>query len=182
MLDGPNDSELWLVRTWFADDSAWNALEADATQTRARLPEASLIVSSDQTQCHQRIRKIMTRLATRTQANSRLFVAIADRQTFGHPDRLLLTIDCSPQQLTVAQLPIRRLAPQPAFLLGTAERQPKSGHSIDPVPLSLRQLDSPVLSSRPPTSGTADVAALVSDAIQSSQLWKRAMTREISRG
>ena len=100
MFDGSNGSELWLVRTCFDDDSTWNALEVDATQTRARLPEASLVVSSDQTQCHQRIRRIMTRLATRAQANSRLFVAIADRRTFDHPDRLLLTINCSPPSST----------------------------------------------------------------------------------
>lgn len=181
MLDGSNSSELWLVRTCFDDDSTWNALEVDAKQTRERLPEASLVVSSDQTHCHRRIRRIMTRLATRAQANSRLYVAIADRRTFDHPDRLLLTIDCSPEQHTAAQLPIRRLAPRHAFLLGTADRQPNPGHSIDPVPVSL-QLPSPVHLSRPPDSGTADVAALVSDAIHSSQLWKRAMTREISRG
>jgi len=85
-------------------------------------------------------------------------------------------------QHTPAQLPIRRLAPRHAFLLGTTDRQQNSAHSIEQVPLSLRRLESPVLQSRPLASGTADVAALVSDDIHSSQSWKRAMTREISRG
>jgi hypothetical protein len=182
MLDGSNSSELWLVRTWFADDAAWNALAADAEQTRACLPEASLVVYTDRTQCHKRIRRIMTRLATRAEANSQFFVAIADRQTFGHPDRLLLTVDCSPEVHTAGQLSIRRLVPQHAFLLGTADRQPNSGHSVDPVPLTQGRVSSTVLHPRSPTSGTANVAALVSDAIHSSQLWKRTMTRETPRG
>lgn len=182
MLDGSNNSELWLMRTCFDHDAAWNALEADARTIRSQLPESSLIVSSDRTQCQQRVRRIMTRLASRAQANSQFYVAIADKQTFGHPDRLLLTIDCSPMPHTVAQLPFMRLAPQRAFRMGTADRQPSSGHGIDSSRISLPQVGSAVTRSQPAIPGTADHAALVSDAIRSSQLWKRAMAREITDG
>ncbi|AYJ48940.1 DUF6924 domain-containing protein [Rhodococcus sp. P1Y] len=181
MPEASKKSELWLVRTCFDDDFRWNAIEADARKTRSRLPEATLVVSADHTQCSQRIRRIMTHLAARAQENRRLHVAIADKQTFGHPDQLLLTVDCSTMPRTIAQLPLERLAPRHAFLLGTTDRPSRDGRGPDsdrtPMSRTEREPKTPQA-----TRDNSDLALLVADAIRTGQVWKRAMTRDIPHG
>ena len=92
MPDGASSSELWLLRTYFGedDDAIWTSLTESARSTRSAVPGAELVVSSDRTQCQQRIRRVVARLATRAEANDGLYVALADKQTFARPDRSLL--------------------------------------------------------------------------------------------
>ena len=79
MPDGASSSELWLLRTYFGedDDAIWTSLTESARSTRSAVPGAELVVSSDRTQCQQRIRRVVARLATRAEANDGLYVALA---------------------------------------------------------------------------------------------------------
>ncbi|MCZ4521580.1 hypothetical protein O4220_23930 [Rhodococcus ruber] len=181
MTDGKNHSELWLLRTYFGDgdDCAWTTLTEQAHRARSSVPDAALVISSDRTQCQQRIRRVLARLATRAQANDGLYVAIADKQTFLRHDRMLLTIDCSAVPRNAERIPAIRMAPPSAFRLGIDGGSPNTERSIDPnrrpmAEAALAQIDS--------ESTVADFAASVGDAIRASLRWRTEMARDGSCG
>lgn len=181
MPDGTSNSELWLLRTYFGgdNDSAWTTLTEQARDARSVVSGAALVISSDRTQCQQRIRRVFTRLATRAEANDGLYVAIADKQTFVHQDRTLLTIDCSAVPHSADRVPTTRMTPLGAFRLGIDRQSPKTERSIEPVRVpspeaTPAQLDSERI--------VADLSASVGDAIRASLRWRTEMTRDGSYG
>ncbi|MDV7988585.1 DUF6924 domain-containing protein [Rhodococcus sp. IEGM 1374] len=181
MPDGTNNSELWLLRTYFGDDDdiAWTTLAEQARRTRSSIPGAALVVSSDRTQCQERIRRVLTRLATRAEANDGLYVAIADKQTFVRHDRMLLTIDCSAVPRNAERVPTIRMAPPSVFRLGIDGRSPNTGLSVDPD----RRPMTEVAPAQNDSEGTvADFTESVGDAIRASLRWRTEMTRDGSCG
>ena len=179
MPNGSSSSELWLLRTYFGGgDAVWNALTEQARSARSAVSGAALVLSSDQTQCHQRIQRVLTRLATRAEANDGLYVAIADKQTFVRHDRMLLTIDCSAVPRDAERIPMTRMAPSRAFRLGL-DRQTDTGHVGEPNRLSMLHT-APALRNleRTDLDEAGDLATNVSDAIRASLGWRTAMTRD----
>jgi len=181
MPDGTNNSELWLLRTYFGgdDDSAWTSLTEQARHTRSSVSGAALVVSSDRTQCQQRIRRVLTRLATRAEANDGLYVVIADKQTFVRHDRMLLTIDCSAVTRNAERLPTIRMAPPSAFRLGIDGRSPNTGRSSEPVRRPTTEVEPAQIDSE---RTVAELTASVGDAIRASLRWRTEMTRDGSCG
>ncbi|MCJ0979609.1 hypothetical protein MTX35_17990 [Rhodococcus sp. ARC_M12] len=181
MADGTNNSELWLLRTYFDDDDdiAWATLAEQAHRARSSVHGAALVVCSDRTQCHQRIRRVLTRLATRAEANDGLYVAIADKQTFVRHDRLLLTIDCSSVPRNAERVPAVRMAPPSAFRLGIDSRSPNTGPSIDPARRPLAEVAPAQTDS---SQVASDFTASVGGAIRASLRWRTEMTRDGSCG
>ena len=173
MPDGSMSSELWLLRTYFGenDDTTWMALTESARSMRSSVTGAGLVVSSDRTQCQQRIRRVVARLATRAEANDGLYVALADRQTFARPDRTLLTIDCSAVPPNAERMPWTRMPPDRAFRLGVDSWSPE----IESAPLSTSK-HKPLF----PRSEqhAADLTDSVGDAIRASLRWRSDMTRD----
>ncbi|MDJ0394054.1 hypothetical protein QMK17_12010 [Rhodococcus sp. G-MC3] len=181
MPDGTNNSELWLLRTYFGDDddTAWTTLTEQARRMRSSVSGAALVISSDRTQCQQRIRRVLTRLATRAEANDGLYVAIADKQTFARHDRMLLTIDCSAVPRDAERIPTTRTAPPSAFRLGIDGRSPNTGRSIDPARRPVAEVTPAQIDSE---RTVADFTASVGDAIRASLRWRTEMTRDGSCG
>ena len=181
MPDGTNNSELWLLRTYFGDDddSAWTSLTEQARHARSSVSGAALVVSSDRTQCQQRIRRVLTRLATRAEANDGLYVVISDKQTFVRHDRMLLTIDCSAVTRNAERLPTIRMAPPSAFRLGIDGRSPNTGRSIEQVRRPTTEVEPAQIDSE---RTVAELTASVGDAIRASLRWRTEMTRDGSCG
>ncbi|KQU56774.1 hypothetical protein ASG84_19335 [Rhodococcus sp. Leaf278] len=181
MPHGASSSELWLLRTYFGegDDTTWASLIDTARSARSSVSGAALVVSSDLTQCQQRIRRVVGRLATRAEANDGLYVALADKQTFMRHDRLLLTMDCSAAPLNAERIPTTRMSPAMAFRLGIDERSPGTGLPIQPVHLTPPKTI-PALPDSERTNTDSD--ASVRDAIRASLNWRRQMTRDGSFG
>ncbi|KQU32917.1 DUF6924 domain-containing protein [Rhodococcoides fascians] len=173
MPDGASSSELWLLRTYFGedDDAIWTSLTESARSTRSVVPGAELVVSSDRTQCQQRIRRVVARLATRAEANDGLYVALADKQTFARPDRTLLTIDCSAVPRNAERIPSTRMTPDSAFRLGIDEHAPK----LEPARLSKPKQATTFHHSEPLA---ADLADRVGEAVRASLRWRSDMTRD----
>ncbi|CCQ17486.1 putative uncharacterized protein [Rhodococcus sp. AW25M09] len=146
---------------------------------RSPVPGAALVVSSDRTQCQQRIRRVLTRLATRAEANDGLYVAIADKQTFARHDRMLLTIDCSAVPRNAERIPTIRMAPPSAFRLGIEGRSPDTECSVDPACRPLAEVTPAQIDSE---RIVADLAGSVGDAIRASLRWRTEMTRDGSYG
>ncbi|MDV8020109.1 DUF6924 domain-containing protein [Rhodococcus sp. IEGM 1330] len=184
MHDGTKNSELWLLRTYFGDDddAAWTSLTEQARHARSSVSGAALVISSDRTQCQQRIRRVLTRLATRAEANDGLYVVIADKQTFARHDRTLLTIDCSAVPRDAERIPTTRMAPSRAFRLGI-DRQTDTAHASKPNRLPMPHTAPELLNFERTDLGDAgDLAANVGDAIRASLGWRTAMTRDGSGG
>ncbi|WP_415973866.1 hypothetical protein [Rhodococcus sp. 077-4] len=180
MPDGTSSSELWLLRTYFGGDDTVRTTSTDqARRTRSAESGAALVISSDRTQCQQRIRRVITRLATRAQANDGLYVAIADKLTFVRHDRLLLTIDCSAVPPNAERSPTVRMTPPRAFRLGIDGRSPKAGRSIEPDRLFRPEVEHAQRNSGQPAD---DLAASVGDAIRAGLRWRTEMTRDGSYG
>ncbi|MGV8873081.1 MAG: DUF6924 domain-containing protein [Rhodococcus sp. (in: high G+C Gram-positive bacteria)] len=181
MPGGTNNSELWLLRTYFGDDddAAWTDLTVQAGRARSSVPGAALVISSDRTQCQQRIRRVITRLATRAEANDGLYVAIADKQTFLRHDRMLLTIDCSTVPLNAERIPTIRIAPPSAFRLGLDGRLPNTGRSLDPAHRPMAEVPPAQIDSE---LCVVDFAASMGDAIRASLRWRTEMMRDGSCG
>lgn len=167
MPDGASSSELWLLRTYFGEygDTTWTALTELARSTRSSVSGAELVVSSDLTQCQQRIRRVVARLATRAEANDGLYVALADKQTFTRQDRMLLTIDCSAVPQNAERIPSSRMTPERAFRLGIDGRAPR----IEPAPLSIPKR-TPAIHRSDQTA--AELADSVGDAVRASLRWR----------
>ncbi|WP_167735510.1 hypothetical protein [Rhodococcus sp. 1R11] len=142
-----------------------------ACRTRSSVPGAELVVSSDRTQCQQRIRRVVARLATRAEANDGLYVALADKQTFARPDRLLLTIDCSAVPPSAERLPSTRMTPDRAFRLGIDGHSPKIETDRLPIP----ERAPSILHSE---QFAADLTDSVGEAVRASLRWRSDMTRD----
>ncbi|MBY4214151.1 hypothetical protein HQO42_20095 [Rhodococcus fascians] len=135
---------------------------------------AELVVASDLTQCQQRIRRVVARLATRAEANDGLYVALADKQTFARPDRALLTIDCSAVPRNVERIPSTRMTPDRAFRLGIDGLSPQ----IEPARLSIPTRTPTFHRSEPLAADLTDLADSVADAVRASLRWRSEMTRD----
>jgi hypothetical protein len=184
MPDSTCSSELWLLRTYFGSDgdTAWTSLTELARTTRPSVSGAALVISSDRTQCHERIRQVVARMATRAEANDGLYVALADKQTLMRRDRMLLTIDCAAVPHNAERVPTTRMAPLRAFRLGMDEPRHQETLTIEPHRISASNV-SPFRSDVDRTDrDIADFTTSVADAINASLHWRKAMARDGSYG